>query len=231
MKITLSRLHFPVTTLGYGKRIGLWFQGCSIGCKNCVSTDTWANDKTKKIELEALYPLLQQWLPHADGITLSGGEPFEQFDALHALLLFLQTEKQRLLSSHQSSDQLARQFSVFVYSGYPIEALQTQLAILQQQTLVDAIMTDPFDSQLAQTKPLRGSDNQRLFLLTALGQQHFAHYQQPNATANKALDMMYEAGKVWLAGVPLQQDLPKLVEKLHAKGHHAITSQKRKKKK
>ncbi len=220
MQVTLSRLHFPVTTLGYGKRIGLWFQGCSIGCKNCVSMDTWANDKTKQIALETLYPLLKQWIPHADGITLSGGEPFEQFDALQALLLFLQREKEQLPPQHE--------FSVFVYSGYSAEALQTPLAALQQHALMDAIMTDPFDSELPQTKPLRGSDNQRLFLLTELGQQHFSSDEHSNAIPSKALDMMYEDGKVWLAGVPLQQDLPKLIDRLRIKGHHAISSQKRK---
>ena len=40
--ISLSRLHFPVTTLGPGRRIGIWFQGCSIRCPGCISADTWA---------------------------------------------------------------------------------------------------------------------------------------------------------------------------------------------
>jgi anaerobic ribonucleoside-triphosphate reductase activating protein len=139
---------------------------------------------------------------------------------LQALLHFLHAEKKHLPAS--------RKFSVFVYSGYSAEALQTPLAILQQQALIDAIMTEPFDSQSPQTKPLRGSDNQRLLLLSELGKQHFSRYQQPNATPNKALDMMYAEGQVWLAGVPLQEDLPKLVDRLRTKGHHVLSSQKNK---
>src|SRR3546814_9784731 len=44
MRIAVSRLHFPVTALGPGRRIGLWLQGCSIRCPGCISVDTWAHD-------------------------------------------------------------------------------------------------------------------------------------------------------------------------------------------
>ena len=40
--VGVSRLHFPVTTLGPGRRAAIWLQGCSIHCRGCVSRDTWA---------------------------------------------------------------------------------------------------------------------------------------------------------------------------------------------
>ena len=220
MKVTISRLHFPVTTLGYGKRIGVWFQGCSIACKGCISTDTWPNDPQKRIEIEALYPLLSEWLPDADGVTISGGEPFEQPEALLALLQFF---------SKKSQQQIAKPFSVFVYSGYSLDKLQPQLEVFKEQGLIDAIMTDPFEESQAQTKPLRGSDNQHLSIFTLLGQQHFGRYgneSHPQASVDKTLDMMSSDDQVWLAGVPLQQDLPKLIDKLQAQGHQARATQK-----
>ncbi|WP_461325238.1 4Fe-4S cluster-binding domain-containing protein [Bradyrhizobium diazoefficiens] len=41
IRISVSRIHFPVTTLGPGRRLGIWFQGCSIRCPGCISMDTW----------------------------------------------------------------------------------------------------------------------------------------------------------------------------------------------
>ncbi len=47
MNILLNKAHFPVTVLGPGRRIGIWLQGCSIGCAGCISQDTWEADATK----------------------------------------------------------------------------------------------------------------------------------------------------------------------------------------
>ena len=80
MKIALSRIHYPVRTLGPGARIGVWFQGCAIRCPGCVSMDTWAVGQhvtTLDEVKEGLLPFLA-----SDGVTISGGEPFDQPEAL-----------------------------------------------------------------------------------------------------------------------------------------------------
>src|SRR5260370_30553154 len=91
--IALSRIHFPVTTLGPGRRIGIWFQGCSIRCPGCISMDTWAQDRGITT-IDEVINAIAQWIPAADGITISGGEPFDQPVALIELL-----NKLRLLSA------------------------------------------------------------------------------------------------------------------------------------
>ena len=83
--IALSRIHFPVTTLGPGRRIGIWFQGCSIRCPGCISMDTWAPGRGITT-IDEVVNAVAQWLPVADGITISGGEPFDQPIALLDLL-------------------------------------------------------------------------------------------------------------------------------------------------
>ena len=52
--IQINKAHFPVTVLGPGRRIGLWVQGCSIGCKGCVSMDTWAPDASRAVPIADL---------------------------------------------------------------------------------------------------------------------------------------------------------------------------------
>lgn len=203
MDLSLSRMHFPVTTLGPGRRIGIWFQGCSIRCPGCISADTWGPGH-RRLSLEQLLEQITPWLHEAEGITISGGEPFDQFDALRSLL-----EGLRRLS----------ELDILVYSGYSLEQLNESL--LQTKGLIDALISDPYIEALSQTMALRGSDNQRLSLLTPLGRARLGHYERPLEPTDKALDLMFdESGSVWMAGIPRRDDLLRLRDLLHEQGHH-----------
>ena len=203
MDLSLSRMHFPVTTLGPGRRIGIWFQGCSIRCPGCISADTWGPGH-RRLSLEQLLEQITPWLHEAEGITISGGEPFDQFDALRSLL-----EGLRRLS----------ELDILVYSGYSLEQLDEPL--FQTKGLIDALISDPYIEALSQTMALRGSDNQRLSLLTPLGRARLGHYERPLEPADKALDLMFdESGSVWMAGIPRRDDLLRLRDLLHEQGHH-----------
>lgn len=203
MDLSLSRMHFPVTTLGPGRRIGIWFQGCSIRCPGCISADTWGPGH-RRLSLEQLLEQITPWLHEAEGITISGGEPFDQFDALQSLL-----EGLRRLS----------ELDILVYSGYSLEQLAEPL--FQTKGLIDALISDPYIEALGQTMALRGSDNQRLNLLTPLGRARLGRYERLLEPADKALDLMFdESGSVWMAGIPRRGDLLRLRDLLHEQGHH-----------
>src|SRR5258708_12262683 len=73
-KLALSRLHFPIMSLGYGRRIGIWTQGCSIGCKGCMSVDTWAS-RPAKIPVAEFVTRVDRWLASPDGITPPAAHP------------------------------------------------------------------------------------------------------------------------------------------------------------
>ena len=84
-RLSISRVHFPVTTLGPGKRIGVWFQGCGIQCPGCISKDTWARRPANTSVSEVL-EFCSGYSRDADGLTITGGEPLEQSAGLLALL-------------------------------------------------------------------------------------------------------------------------------------------------
>lgn len=200
-------MHFPVTTLGPGQRLGIWFQGCSIRCSGCISADTWGPGLTV-VDVASLLEQVAPWLHEADGITISGGEPFDQFDALLQMLVGL---RQRTAAD------------ILVYSGHPLETLQPMLD--QARDLIDAVISDPYLEHAAQSLALRGSDNQRLTLLTALGRSRLAGLARTSTPADKALDLMFDAtGTVWMAGIPRRGDLLRLRELLRAQGHQVQTS-------
>ncbi len=202
LTVGISRIHFPVTTLGPGRRLGIWFQGCSLRCEGCISVDTWATAKTL-IPIEQLMMTLSSYLPLIDGITISGGEPFDQFEALLAIVVQLRKKTK---------------VDILVYTGYSVEDITDQLQ--QIKPYIDVLISDPFQRQSSQTLRLRGSDNQRLHCFTSQAIEKFAYYQQAVTTEDKVLDVMFDAeGVVWFAGIPRRDDFVKLQTLLKQQGH------------
>jgi anaerobic ribonucleoside-triphosphate reductase activating protein len=208
-ELCLSRVHFPVTALGPGQRLGIWFQGCSIRCKGCISADTWDKEQAgQRVSLAQLLPQVEPWLAQADGITVSGGEPFDQPEALLALLATLRAR-------HDGD--------ILVYSGYPLERLTVWLE--RADGLIDALISDPYQKRRTQTLALRGSDNQRLTLLTNLGRVRLGGYARARDPNDRKLDIMFDAkGVAWMAGIPERDDLSRLCELLRLRGFETTTT-------
>ncbi len=197
MKLQLNKAHYPVTALGPGRRIGIWMQGCSIQCPGCVSLDTWKPDRSKSIEVDALIA----WCKRAcggstDGITISGGEPFDQPKALAALLGGL------IRWRHDS----AQTFDILCYSGYRVERLRRDHPRLLDR--IDALMCDPYVENLATERPWRGSDNQRLVPLTALGNSRYDAYV--DGEAPKRFQVVADGKRIWFVGIPQRGDLDRI---------------------
>lgn len=55
MEIAINKIHFPVSTLGFGQRLGIWFQGCSIRCPGCISRDTWEGGESYLTNLDQYF--------------------------------------------------------------------------------------------------------------------------------------------------------------------------------
>lgn len=207
LTVGISRVHFPVTTLGPGKRLGIWFQGCSLRCEGCISVDTWATAKTL-IPIDQLMMALSSYLPLVDGITISGGEPFDQFDALLAIVVQLRKKTE---------------VDILLYTGYSIEDIPDQLQKIKPY--IDVLISDPFQRQTSQTLRLRGSDNQRLHCFTSQAKEKYAYYQQVVTTNDNVLDVMFDAeGVVWFAGIPKRDDFIKLQTILKQQGHQLKVS-------
>lgn len=204
--LSLSRIHFPITAFGPGRRVGIWVQGCSIRCAGCMSRDTWAFSRPAA-HVDDLLDGMAPWLGEADGVTISGGEPFDQAGGLLALLAGLRPRF--------SGDLL-------VYSGYAFEHLKQQHG--EVLALIDALISEPFDAGQPTNAPLRGSANQQLHLLTPLGKARFAAVERAGADA-AALDIIAAAdGTIWIAGVPRHGDLARLGTLLGGEGVALITS-------
>jgi len=204
--VYLSRVHFPVNSLGYGRRIGVWLQGCTIRCPGCVSKDTWNATSNHATYTNSILGLCSPWLQEADGITISGGEPFDQPESLFQLIV----EFRKVFSG-----------DILVYSGHAYEDLaKRHQSILNQ---IDLLITDPFIESSGQTLPLRGSDNQRAWPLTELGRARYPDILQKNNVRPK-LDLSVNGNTAWMAGIPKIGDMSRLRSKLQEMGFECSTT-------
>ncbi len=204
MRVQLNRAHFPVTVLGHGRRVGLWLQGCSIGCAGCMSLDTWASDPARAIDVADLAAWCEQ-LPagEVNGVTISGGEPFDQPAALRELLALL-----RPWADEGGRDLLC-------YSGRSMAVLRGRFQSILD--LLDAVVPGPFIAEAAPGKVWRGSTNQKLVALTDLG--HRRYDTEVDRPADRpALQAVVDGQTIWYIGVPRPGDLELLEAALARRG-------------
>lgn len=195
--IQVNKAHFPVTVLGPGKRVGIWLQGCRIRCKGCVSMDTWEPDPRRAMPVQALL----EWCRNTtgndlDGITISGGEPFDQPGALRALLQ----------AFHAWRRQSGLDFDLLCYSGYPMKTLQRKHKPLL--ALLDAVIPEPYADGLPLGKRWCGSANQPLIPLTERGLARYALFLDETADKpGKHMQVAVENGRIWMIGIPDRGDM------------------------
>jgi anaerobic ribonucleoside-triphosphate reductase activating protein len=198
MRIAVNKVHHPVTALGPGRRVGIWLQGCSVHCPGCLSLDTWDTDPARETTVAELIAGLPA--EDVDGFTISGGEPFDQPEALAELL-------RELRRRWPGADLLA-------YSGYRLARLQRRHPDVL--ALLDAVIAEPFRRDQPTTLLWRGSANQRLVPLSALGRERYAPYlDAEGAPMQVAVDE-----SIWYVGVPRSGDLERLDAMLAAAGVH-----------
>lgn len=206
MRISIDRVHHPVTTLGHGRRIGIWVRGCSIGCAGCVSRDTWQRTPESVTTVDAVLAWCRELTATPDGVTITGGEPFEQPEALAALLRGLRAW----------ADQLDAPCDLLCYSGMSLERLRSEHGEILP--LLDAVIPEPFVAAQAPGRRWRGSSNQPLVALSDLGRERYGGGDEQGPLAELQVDV--RDGTVWIVGVPRPGDLGALERSLARRGIH-----------
>lgn len=124
---------------GPGIRTVLFMQGCDIHCKGCQNKSTWNINKGKKIEIDDLVNELNKKVFNKK-ITISGGEPLMQKEALIVLVTKLNDLK----------------FDIALYTGHQREDVPS---ILVEK--IKYLKSGNFVQKLKTTiKPFVGSENQ-----------------------------------------------------------------------
>jgi len=131
---------------GPGIRLTVFTQGCSHNCPGCHNPQTHDYRGGMEMDIEEIVKMVKA-NPMLDGITLSGGEPFDQ--AIACANLARRIKELGL--------------SVVVYSGYKYEYLLQKEEYRQLLQVADILIDGRFDiSKKDLTLPFRGSSNQRI---------------------------------------------------------------------
>lgn len=201
--LRVNRMHHPVTALGHGVRAGIWVQGCTIGCHGCASTDTWDAAGGADVEPDAVLRWLAGLPEPLHGLTVSGGEPFQQPVALAALLAAV----------HEWRGD--REFDLLVFSGYAWPRLSTRTTYADALRHADTVVAGPYVDRRNTGTPLRGSDNQRIVTRTPLGRQR---YGDPERLPGRRMQVTMDGDTVRLIGIPGHDDLERMRADLTARG-------------
>ena len=135
---------------GPGLRYVLFTQGCYHNCEGCHNPETHDFNGGKLVTVARLLELLDK-NPLTQGVTLSGGEPFEQ---PAQVAVFAKEVKKRGLH-------------LMCYSGYTFEQLvkkgESDPAVAELLSLLDTLVDGKFVlAQRSLNLLFRGSKNQRI---------------------------------------------------------------------
>lgn len=145
----IGKILYPITTLGPGKRVGVWTVGCNRDCEGCSNPELKIFDAGNDTAAADAAKLVLSF--RADGVTVSGGEPFLQAGELARFV-------EALVASGVTD--------ILVYSGFTLAELRARRDADTDYVLshIAALIDGPFVKALADGVPLRGSSNQKLYV-------------------------------------------------------------------
>lgn len=146
MEIRLYMTCPSTEALGPYKRYALWVQGCNKRCKGCVSPDAQPLTGGYSVSVEDLTADILS-APDIEGITISGGEPFLQQEALCELIDLVRSKWDA---------------GVIIYTGM----LYSEIEDTPLAKRCDLIIDGEYIDELNDDKSLRGSSNQQIIRLT-----------------------------------------------------------------
>ena len=165
--MVIARILSPVHSLGPGDRVCIWTQGCSKRCKGCISPELQAfigNETDESILSEVIIQVAQK--NGCKGITISGGDPFEQPQALLKLLKLLRNEFDDIL----------------VYTGFELSDIQSGIlggeakkCLEYLDVLIDGKYIDELNFKNC---VLKGSSNQKIHFINKDLASTYAEYMK-----------------------------------------------------
>lgn len=151
MKLQIAGFLEHSTVNGAGLRSVLFVSGCKHACPGCHNEVMQNINYGESISISEIYQRIIKNKPLIDGVTFSGGEPFDQCQSLAHLAHLLKPEG----------------FTIWCYSGYTYDYLKQSPEKRILLDLVDVLIDGPFIRELTdESLKYRGSANQHIYQLS-----------------------------------------------------------------
>lgn len=143
---------------GPGTRFVVWVQGCTLACPGCFNPTTHPEAPgpaaVGPVDVAALAADIaaDAQAGRIQGVTISGGEPFEQPAALAALLAAVRARAD---------------LSILVFSGFTRAEIERDPGRRAALANIDVLVDGRYVERRRLARGLRGSANQTVHLLTA----------------------------------------------------------------
>jgi anaerobic ribonucleoside-triphosphate reductase activating protein len=199
MKWRLNKIQYPIYNLGPGKRIGIWVQGCSLGCNGCLNKTTWSKHGGKTLTVSDVFNWIAGRQANFDGITISGGEPFQQYECLIAFLHLVKTRTN---------------YGTYCYSGYTLAELETLFPDRLYARYLDYLVDGRYVSGTPDNRNLKGSSNQTIYRFV----DEVAIEQTAEPSNNRWSVHVTKNNRIYMAGIPRESDLEGICSELKEVG-------------
>ena len=181
-----ERIH-RTKVLGPYERSVIWVHGCCFSCEGCIGEHYKHGSYSEASPAE-----LAQWFLQDDKIshlTLSGGEPMLQAEALSRMI--------REIRKYRDT-------GVIVYTGFTYEALAEKSkedeGIRSFLDCIDLLIDGPYIKELDNNQPYIGSENQNIILLTDRYRDVYNDYYYSDI--GRQVELNFQKDKTMLVGVP-----------------------------
>lgn len=173
--------------LGPGLRYAIWLQGCPFSCFNCITPQARPVVAAKIAEVESLAKDIVS-NSRIDGLTISGGEPFLQAEALVSLLSMVREYRPEL--------------TVLIFTGFNLENLDSPMArkVLE---MTDVLIDGKYIDSLNDGIGLRGSSNQRIHFLS----DRLTAYEEEMNKGKRSIEVSFHNKVIDIIGIPLKQKI------------------------
>ena len=195
MNWRLNKIQYPIYNLGEGKRIGIWVQGCNLACKGCVNKTLWSNKGGKNISVIDVFNWVVLIQNDFDGITISGGEPFLQYEQLISFLHLVKTKTD---------------LNVHCFSGYYLNELEENFPDKLFLKYIDTLVDGRYIEEQHEETNIKGSSNQTFYrIIDGVAKKN------PNPIVSKKWSVnISNDNRINMAGIPKKNELRNLCNEL-----------------